>query len=465
MSYNPTIGLEIHAELLTKSKVYCECENSFGGDANERVCPVCTGMPGTLPTVNKNVYTLAARAGIALGSKVNNYSAFDRKNYFYPDLPKAYQITQLNFPICSGGMMCGVGIHQIHIEEDAGKLSHTEDGSYADYNRCGVPLIEIVTEPDLKSADEVLDFVREVILRLKYADVCDARLEQGSLRVDVNISVSDTEVLGTRAEIKNLNSLRSIKRAIEFEIKRQSKILSEGGRIEQETRRFDEKTGETYTLRSKEETQDYRYFPEPDILPVFMTDAEIDDIRLAMPEMPDKRKERYINQYGLSEESAGLITADRDFSDFFDLAAKDGNYDELSKLMLGAVSKGINEGRKLTFPPEHLSLLAKMSKEGKVSKNSANEIVSMMFESADSPEEIAKRYGMLMEDNIAELNAFADKILSENPDAVSDYKNGNKKAFGFLMGQLVRLAGKSVNPKLAKDVLTGMLDGGEESGK
>ena len=294
MKYIPVMGLEIHAELLTKSKVYCSCENTFGGAVNNRVCPVCSGMPGTLPVINKEVVTFAVKAGLSLGCEINEYSAFDRKNYFYPDLPKAYQITQFEYPICSNGHVevCGrnIRINRIHIEEDAGKLIH-EEVSLADYNRCGVPLIEIVTEPDFRTVEEVQQFVKEVALRLKYAEVWDARLEQGSLRVDVNISLmpEDADEFGVRAEIKNLNSVKSIGRAIEYEIKRQTEILEKGERVKQETRRFDEKSGATNVLRSKEDGHDYRYFPEPDIPPVKISKENVEKIRMSMSESPDKR--------------------------------------------------------------------------------------------------------------------------------------------------------------------------------
>ena len=288
MRYQPVIGLEIHAELLTDSKVFCTCQNEFGGSENTRVCPRCSGLPGTLPLLNQGAVRLAAKAGFALDCTVNNYSAFDRKNYFYPDLPKAYQITQFDHPICTGGYITVTGgkdirINHIHIEEDAGKLVHDdyEGISMADYNRCGVPLIEIVTEPDFRSIEEVQDFVEKLALRLKYAGVCDAKMEQGSMRVDVNISimpVGSTE-FGTRAELKNLNSLKAIGRAIEYEINRQAEILDNGGTVIQETRRYNDNHGDTKALRSKEDAQDYRYFPEPDIPPVFLSDEEIEDIR------------------------------------------------------------------------------------------------------------------------------------------------------------------------------------------
>ena len=465
MSYIPVIGLEIHAELLTKSKAFCACKNSFGGEPNSRVCPVCMGFPGALPQLNKEAVTLAVRAGAALGCEIHEYSAFDRKNYFYPDLPKAYQITQFEYPICTGG---GISfseklfrINRIHIEEDAGKLVHDGNGgtSSADYNRCGVGLIEIVTEPDFGSAEEVRRFVEEIALRLKYADVCDGHLEQGSLRVDVNISVmkKGDSVLGTRAEIKNLNSLKSIGKAIDYEINRQSEILKSGGNVDQETRRFDEKCGETKSMRSKEEANDYRYFPEPDIPPVVLTKAEIEKIKKALPEMPNCRAERYIKDFGLQQDDARLIASDKDFSNFYDSAAQSCDAKELARLMLGALNRALNESKKsaaqIIFQPEELAALCRMSSGGKVSKNAANDILAIMFESGEKPEKIASERGWLMENNEEKINTLIDKILLENKENVKSYQNGNEKLFGYFMGQLVRAGGKSINPQLAKEVL------------
>ena len=468
MNYTPVIGLEIHCELLTKSKVFCACENSFGGKENTRVCPRCLGFPGTLPVLNKNAVRLAVKAGLALDCKINNYSAFDRKNYFYPDLPKAYQITQFFTPICENGSVTlengkTIHINRIHIEEDAGKLVHDEESkmSFADYNRCGVPLIEIVTGPDFRTAEEVADFVRRVALRLKYAKVCDARMEQGSIRVDVNISVmpEGAAEFGTRAEIKNLNSLRAIARAIEYETSRQSKILGGGGSVTQETRRFDDTRGVTVSMRSKEEAHDYRYFPEPDIPPVFLTDEEIANIKNELPELPHKRQRRYTEAYGLSQEDARLITEDRLFSDFYDAAVKEyPDYKQISNLMLVELKRCLNEcetGMKdLKFTPPDLAKTAQMAADGIISKNAAREIVGIMFTGGGKPEQIARERGFVMSSNSAETEMIIDKILAENEKQVTDYKNGSEKIFGFLMGKVMREIGGSANPKIVKELLT-----------
>ena len=409
-----------------------------------------------------------SKAGFALDCTVNNYSAFDRKNYFYPDLPKAYQITQFDHPICTGGYITVTGgkdirINHIHIEEDAGKLVHDdyEGISMADYNRCGVPLIEIVTEPDFRSIEEVQDFVEKLALRLKYAGVCDAKMEQGSMRVDVNISimpVGSTE-FGTRAELKNLNSLKAIGRAIEYEINRQAEILDNGGTVIQETRRYNDNHGDTKALRSKEDAHDYRYFPEPDIPPVFLSDEEIEDIRKSMPEMPQDRFVRYTEKYGLPTDDANLIISSKEFSDFYDESVKiNPDYKQISNLMLVELNRNLNDSEKtisdVTFSPADLAELVKMSTDGVVSKNAAKDILKIMFNNGGKPIDIAKENGFIMDNDTSGLGEIIDKIIAENADSVESYKNGNQKIFGFLMGQVVRTAGKGANPKLAKDLLT-----------
>ncbi len=468
MRYQPVMGLEIHAELLTDSKVFCTCQNEFGGSENTRVCPRCSGLPGTLPLLNHDAVRLAAKAGFATDCTVNNYSAFDRKNYFYPDLPKAYQITQFEHPICTDGHITVKGgkdirINRIHIEEDAGKLVHDdyEGISMADYNRCGVPLIEIVTEPDFRSIEEVQDFVEQIALRLKYAGVCDARMEQGSMRVDVNISimpVGSTE-FGTRAELKNLNSLKAIGRAIEYEINRQSEILDNGGTVVQETRRYNDNHGDTKALRSKEEAHDYRYFPEPDIPPVLISDEDIAAIKASMPEMPQVRFARYTQEYGLPEDDANLIISSKEFSDFYDEAvAINPDYKQISNLMLVEVNRQLNDSQltisDVKYSPADLAELVKMSTDGVVSKNAAKDILKIMFDKGGKPQDIAKANGFIMDNDASGLEDIVNQVIAENADSVESYKNGNQKVFGFLMGQVIRLAGKGANPKMAKDLLT-----------
>ena len=464
MKYIPVIGLEIHAELLTKTKLFCGCKNEFGGVSNTRVCQYCMAIPGSLPVLNKNAVVLSAKAGIVLGCDINNRFSFDRKNYFYPDLPKGYQITQLENPICTNGFVeinnKKYRINNIHLEEDAGKLIHDNEKSKIDYNRAGVPLIEIVTEPDFNSACEVKAFVEEVIKRLKYGGVCDAKMEQGSLRVDVNISVmpENAEELGTRAEIKNLNSIRSIVSTIEYEIKRQTEILESGGRVCPETRRFDEKTASTVLMRVKEASDDYRYFPEPDIPYIYISDDEIEKIRNEIPKMPGERYLDYTNNLGLSEDDAELILSSVEFSDFFEEALM--NYKSaktISALMLGEISRCINESgisvEKSKITPKELSSVAKMSDEEKISKNAAKSLVAVLFEDGGEAEKTAMEKGFIMSNDTGVIEKLIAEIISENESLVCEYKNGNEKLFGFFMGQLIRKAGKSANPKLAKDLL------------
>ena len=383
-------------------------------------------------------------------------------------MPKAYQITQFDHPICTGGYITVTGgkdirLNHIHREEDAGTLVHDdyEGISMADYNRCGVPLIEIVTEPDFRSIEEVQDFVEKLALRLKYAGVCDAKMEQGSMRVDVNISimpVGSTE-FGTRAELKNLNSLKAIGRAIEYEINRQAEILDNGGTVIQETRRYNDNHGDTKALRSKDDAHDYRYFPEPDIPSVFLSDEEIEDIRKSMPEMPQDRFVRYTEKYGLPTDDANLIISSKEFSDFYDESVKiNPDYKQISNLMLVELNRNLNDSEKtisdVTFSPADLAELVKMSTDGVVSKNAAKDILKIMFNNGGKPIDIAKENGFIMDNDTSGLEEIIDKIIAENADSVESYKNGNQKIFGFLMGQVVRTAGKGANPKLAKDLLT-----------
>ncbi|MDO4742974.1 MAG: Asp-tRNA(Asn)/Glu-tRNA(Gln) amidotransferase subunit GatB [bacterium] len=470
-AYNMVIGLEIHAEMLTNSKVFCTCNAEFGGDENTRVCPRCSGLPGTLPVFNQGAARLAVKAGFALDCEINNYSAFDRKNYFYPDLPKAYQITQFSYPICTNGFVDignkKIRINRIHIEEDAGKLVHDdyEGVSNADYNRCGVPLIEIVTEPDIRSAEEARALVEQIAIRLKYAGVCDSRMEQGSLRCDVNISVmrpEDTE-FGTRTEIKNLNSLKSIVRAIEYEYERQTGLLDRGGKVVQQTLHFNENHGTTKPLRSKEEAHDYRYFPEPDIPPVFLTDEVIADIKSEMPEMPNDRKTRYVEQYGLSEVDAALLVSDKDLSDFYDESVKVyPAYKQISNMIIVELLRRLNDSstpiKDLKFSPESLAQLVKLSDEKTVSKNAAKDILFIMFEQGGNPVEIAKENGFIMTTDSSAVESAADEILVANQKAVDEYKQGSAKVFGFLMGQMCKKLGKSANPQIIREVLTDKLN-------
>lgn len=470
MNYTTVIGLEIHAEMLTHSKVFCTCSAEFGGEENTRVCPRCAGLPGTLPVFNQNAAELAVRAGLALECEINRYSAFDRKNYFYPDLPKAYQITQFDKPICTNGKVDigtkTIRINRIHIEEDAGKLIHDdlEGISMADYNRCGVPLIEIVTEPDLSSAEDARALVEEIALRLKYAGVCDSRMEQGSLRCDVNISLmpEGASAFGTRTEIKNLNSLKSIVRAIEYERTRQAELLDKGGRVIQQTLHFNENHGTTKPLRSKEEAHDYRYFPEPDIPPVQLSEENVARITAEMPEMPRQRKARYMEQFGLPEADAKLLVADKTLSDFYDAAvAVYPAYKPVANMVLVELLRRLNDAGTgvdaLKFTAEDLAALVKLSDDGKISKNAAKDILRILFEEGGKPETIAKDKGFIMDSDTGAVDAAIAEILLANPKAVAEYREGSAKVFGFLMGQCARKLGKSANPQMIRQQLEAAL--------
>lgn len=473
-NYIPVIGLEIHSELLTNSKVFCTCSAEFGGDRNSRCCPVCTGMPGTLPIINQTAVEYAVKAGYALGCSINKFSVFDRKNYFYPDLPKAYQISQLNLPLCINGMVPieyeengvkkskNIRINRIHLEEDAGKLVHDDlNGvSLADYNRCGIPLIEIVTEPDISSAEEARCFVEKIALLLQYAGVSDCKMEQGSIRCDVNVSImkpEDTE-FGTRAEIKNLNSLKSIYRTIEYEIKRQARILDHGGRIVQETRRFDDNRGETKSMRSKEDAHDYKYFPDPDILQVNFTDEDLERIKNSLPEMPYDRLDKYINKYGLSEVDAKIIVNTKKISDLYeDALAIYNNPKTVSNFILGELMRRMNLGEisldDLKFTAADLGKLVEMADTEKVSMNDAKKIFREMSENGGDPAEIAKTQGMLITNDSGKASEMIDEILAANTKAVDQYKSGDVKVFGFLMGQCTKALKGVATPKVIKEEL------------
>lgn len=470
MNYVPVIGLEIHAELLTKTKIFCSCKNEFGNMANSQICPVCSGMPGALPTLNKNTVILGIKAGLSLNCKINSYSAFDRKNYFYPDLPKGYQITQFYYPLCSKGYIKlndkKYDIERIHLEEDAGKLTHDDATSktFIDYNRCGIPLIEIVTKPDFNSADEVCSFVEAVCQRLKYANVCDCRLEQGSLRVDVNISLKEenSKVLGNRTEIKNLNSLKSIKKAIEFEIKRQTKILENGERVIQQTRRFDEQTSTTRSLREKESINDYRYFPEPDIPAIYVCDDDISKIKSILPQMPDIRQNRYIYEYSLSPEDAKLIAYEREYSDFYDEAVTYCNdYKAVASLMLGELNRHLNISDKdindVTFTPKMLAELVKLKLDKKVSTSAAKEILSVMFKTGENAYKIANQLNLFSDCTDEQIVTFAKKVLEENSENVQKYKSGKTQLFGFFVGETFRLSNKKADPCKIRTILEKLL--------
>jgi aspartyl-tRNA(Asn)/glutamyl-tRNA(Gln) amidotransferase subunit B len=475
MKYIPTIGLEIHSELSTNSKIFCDCPVSFGGEPNTRCCPVCTGMPGTLPVLNKKAVEYTVKAGLALNCEINEFSKLDRKNYFYPDLPKAYQISQFDLPICKdGGLTIDtpegekfIRIERIHLEEDAGKLLH--DGydrySLADYNRCGVPLIEIVTKPDLSSSEEARQFVEKVRLMLLYSGVSDCRMEEGSLRADVNVSIRPfgTDELGTRTEMKNINSIKAIARSIDSEIKRQSELLDEGKKITQETRRWDDNKGESKAMRSKEDAHDYRYFPEPDVVPITFTKEDIESLRKSLPELPNKRFEKYTNTFGLSEADANLLLTSVSLSDFFETAAEEcGNPKSAANFILVELLRILNDSNMaaedIPFDGKLMGSLIKMMNNEEITSNNAKKVLAEMFETGKEPQAIVAEKGYKVINDTSEVENIVKEILSNNEKAVAEFLEGKEKTFGFLMGQCSRaLAGRG-NPKVIQEVLRSELN-------
>ncbi len=475
MDYEIVIGLEVHAELATKSKIYCSCKTEFGGEPNTHCCPICTGMPGVLPVLNEKVVEYAVRAGLATNCTIAEYSKQDRKNYFYPDLPKAYQVSQYDLPLCKEGYVeidiegtkKKIGITRIHIEEDAGKLIHDEwgTGTLVDYNRCGVPLIEIVSEPDIRSAEEARAYVENLRAILQYVEVSDCKMQEGSLRADVNLSVrpKGQEKFGTRTEMKNLNSFRSIVRAVEAEAKRQISEIESGGTIYQETRRWDDDKGMSYAMRSKEEAHDYRYFPEPDLAPIVSDREWIEKIRASLPELPEARRSRYVSEFGLPEYDAQLITQSKVLSDFFEEAvSKSSNPKLVSNWIMGDLmrilkDKGL-EVEQIPFPAEYLARMIKLIESGKISGTIAKKVFEKMFESGKDPETIVKEEGLEVVSDEGALVGIVKSILEKNPQSVEDYKNGKEKAIGFLVGQAMKETKGKANPQIINKILKEELD-------
>ncbi len=475
MEYEIVIGLEVHAELATKSKIYCSCKTEFGGEPNTHCCPICTGMPGVLPVLNEKVVEYAVRAGLATNCTIAEYSKQDRKNYFYPDLPKAYQVSQYDLPLCKEGYVeidiegtkKKIGITRIHIEEDAGKLIHDEwgTGTLVDYNRCGVPLIEIVSEPDIRSAEEARAYVENLRAILQYVEVSDCKMQEGSLRADVNLSVrpKGQEKFGTRTEMKNLNSFRSIVRAVEAEAKRQISEIESGGTIYQETRRWDDDKGMSYAMRSKEEAHDYRYFPEPDLAPIVSDREWIEKIRASLPELPEARRSRYVSEFGLPEYDAQLITQSKVLSDFFEEAvSKSSNPKLVSNWIMGDLmrilkDKGL-EVEQIPFPAEYLARMIKLIESGKISGTIAKKVFEKMFESGKDPETIVKEEGLEVVSDEGALVGIVKSILEKNPQSVEDYKNGKEKAIGFLVGQAMKETKGKANPQIINKILKEELD-------
>lgn len=473
-AYEAVIGLEVHVELKTNTKIFCSCTTEFGGDPNTHVCPGCLGFPGTLPVMNKKAVEYAVRAGLALNCAINPYSCFDRKNYFYPDLPTAYQISQYFHPICKegyveielGGKKKKIRINRIHLEEDAGKLLHSGSSitssqySMADYNRASVPLIEIVSEPDMRSPEEARAYLEKLRAILEYTGVSDVKMEQGSLRCDANISlrpVGSTE-FGTKTEIKNMNSFRSLQRALEYEIDRQQDVLEEGGTIIQETRGWDEEKGITSSMRSKEEATDYRYFPDPNLPPIVLDPAWIKTIKASLPELPDARKERLVKECGLSEYDAGIITSSRSLAEFFDRTVVLFNEPKtVANWMMGEYLRLLNaEGLEVSeskVTPEKLAALLKLQADGKISGKMAKVVFEELFNTGKEPETIVKEKGMVQISDTGALEEIVMKVLAANPQSVADYQAGKEKAIGFLVGQVMKETKGQANPGIVNQLL------------
>lgn len=453
--WETVIGLEVHARLQTRSKLFCGCSTSFGAEPNSHVCPVCLAYPGALPVLNRRAVELAIRMGLATGCKVHPRSVFARKNYFYPDLPKGYQISQFEEPIATGGMVDGVRLTRIHIEEDAGKLIHERDRSLVDLNRAGTPLIEIVSEPDIRSASQAAAYFTRLRQILMYAEVCDGNMEEGSLRCDANVSIRrQGQPLGTRAEVKNLNSFRYLKQAIEFEVVRQVAVLEAGGRIVQETRLFDPVAGETRPMRSKEEAHDYRYFPEPDLRTLQIDSAWIEEVRGTVPELPVARSERYQRDLGIPAGDADVLTMTRELAEFFEATATEsGNAKAAANWVRNDVLR-VNYGR---VTPSTLGMLIKLIDTGAIGGKAAKEVFEEMSESGERPDAIVKRKGLSQVSDPSVIREAAQKVLDRNASQVEEYRAGKEKVFGFLIGQLMKDMRGKANAEVANRVLRELL--------
>ncbi len=463
--YETVIGLEVHAELSTKTKIFCSCPTSFGAAPNTHVCPICMAMPGTLPVLNEKVVEYAVKAGLATECTISQDSKNDRKNYFYPDLPKAYQISQYDKPLCEHGKIeiephtgkKTIGITRIHIEEDAGKLNHDDfgRGSLVDLNRAGVPLIEIVSEPDLRSSEEVDLYLRKLKSILEYIEVSDCKMQEGSLRADVNVSVrkKGESKLGTRTEMKNMNSFRSITRAIEYEIDRQIDVIENGGKVEQETLRWDEVSGKTFSMRDKEDAQDYRYFPDPDLVAIKLSDEYIENIRKTLPELPESRKQRYLTEYGLSEKDANIITSSKYLSDLFEEASKIcKNPKAVNNWIISDISRILNETEmdpvEIPFDSKQLAKLVMLIDKGTISSSIAKKVLVEMFEHPRDPEDIIDEKGWVQISDEGAIKEVVSKVLANNPQSIADYKAGKEKALGFLVGQAMKETRGKANPQM-----------------
>ncbi|MCI8352466.1 MAG: Asp-tRNA(Asn)/Glu-tRNA(Gln) amidotransferase subunit GatB [Clostridia bacterium] len=464
--YEVIIGLEVHAELSTKTKIFCSCKTEFGGAPNTQCCPICMAMPGTLPVLNEKVVEYAVRAGLATNCSIERNSKNDRKNYFYPDLPKSYQISQFDKPLCKTGYIeienengekKNIGITRIHIEEDAGKLNHDDfgGGCLVDLNRAGVPLIEIVSEPDMRSSEEADKYLKKLKSILEYIEVSDCKMQEGSFRADVNVSVrkkGETK-LGTRTEMKNMNSFRSIIRGIEYEIDRQIEVIEAGGKVEQETLRWDDVSGKTFSMRDKEDAQDYRYFPDPDLGLIRLSEEYIEGIKKSLPELPESRKRRYLEEYNLTERDAKLITVSKYLSNLFEeTVSKTKNAKASCNWILGDISRILNEKEmepnQIPFTSDNLAELIILIEKGTISSAIAKKVLEEMFENGEEPSKIIEEKGWVQISDEGAIKEVVLKILADNPQSVQDYKGGKDRAIGFLVGQAMKQTKGKANPQM-----------------
>ena len=467
--YELIVGLEVHAELSTKTKIFCSCPTEFGAEPNTHICPVCMALPGALPVLNEKVVEYAVKAGLATNCEISKDSKNDRKNYFYPDLPKSYQISQFDKPLCNHGYIeieddngnpKKIRILRIHIEEDAGKLNHNEfgAGTLVDLNRAGVPLIEIVSEPDFRSTGEVDRYLKKLKSILQYIDVSDCKMQEGSFRADVNVSVHKKgEPFGTRTEMKNINSFKSITRLIDYEKERQIYELEHGNTIEQETRRWDDLEGRTFSMRNKEDSQDYRYFPEPDLVAIKLSDEYIENIRKELPEMPKSRKERYMNKYGLSEKDSNSITASKYLSDFFEKAGEIANdYKSVCNWLNSDIARILNEKEmepeEIPFTAKELAEMVTLINKGTISTSIGKKVLDELFENPKSPRKIIEEKGWVQISDKSAIKEVVLKVLAENAQSVADYKAGKDRALGFLVGQAMKQTKGKANPKMLNEM-------------
>ena len=468
--YETVIGLEVHVELATKTKIFCGCSTEFGGAPNTHTCPVCTGMPGSLPVLNKQVVEYALALGLAANCEVNQNCKFDRKNYFYPDNPQNYQISQLYLPICHDGFLeiqtnAGtkkIRIHEMHMEEDAGKLIHDEweDCSLVDYNRSGVPLVEIVSEPDMRNAEEVIAYLEKLRMICQYLGVSDCKLQEGSMRADVNLSVREvgTETFGTRTEMKNLNSFKAIARAIEGERERQIELIEEGKAVQQETRRWDDNKEYSYAMRSKEDAKDYRYFPDPDLPPVFISDEWIKRIKDSQPELQEAKSARYEKEYGLSVYDASLLTQSKHLADLFEETVKESqNPKKTANWFIGETLRLLKdrgmEAEELHFTPKHLADLILMAEKGEVNNQNAKKVFEKIFDEDVEPKAYVETNGLKTVEDTGMLESVVDKVLADNPKTVEEYHSGKTKVLGFLVGQVMKQMKGKANPASVNKML------------